>query len=366
MSESSLKKKPATRRVTTRTTSKKTVAPRTIIKKPAAPRTKRTVVPEPAQEAPRSITSWLYPSLILASFLLGILSGYAAWGRRPQSAAAAQPPAASTESAGTESAGMDIAAMMKQVNPPQGYELPVRYGDLGPRLLESGVINYDAFAAVYENAGDPLTQAQVEALKRGSNEQIVITAENAHFLLNFFWAVGLVNKNPILTEGAMVQNSGGQIERFASTGGWTLGTKPVTELYASTELISLTPEQQVRVEEVAAAVYRPCCNNPTSFPDCNHGMAMLGLLEFLAAQDASVDEMFTAAKYVNAYWFPQQTLQAAIYLKANENIDFAQADSRRVTGQEFSSASGSSQVYASLQSSGLLPKAPDSGGSCGT
>lgn len=164
----------------------------------------------------------------------------------------------------------------------------------------------------------------------------------------------------------MVQNSGGQIERFASTGGWTLGTKPVTELYASTELILLIPEQQARVEEVAAAVYRPCCNNPTSFPDCNHGMAMLGLLELLAAQDASVDEMFTAAKYVNAFWFPQQSLQTAIYLKANQNIDFSQADPRMVTGQEFFSASGSSQVYASLQSGGLLPKAPDSGGSCGT
>ncbi|MDP2777486.1 MAG: hypothetical protein Q8O48_07570, partial [Anaerolineales bacterium] len=325
------------------------------------------VAPLPMQEKPRPITSWLYPSLILASFLLGILSGYAAWGRRSQSAAAVQPPAASADtSSESGSSGMDFAALMKQVNPQEGYELPVRYGDLGPRLLESGAINYDAFAAVYENAGDPLTQFQVEALKRGSDEQIVISAQNAHFLLNFFWAVGLVNKNQILTEGAMVQNSGGQIERFASTGGWTLGTKPVTELYASTELILLTPEQQARVEEVAAAVYRPCCNNPTIFPDCNHGMAMLGLLQLLAAQDASVDEMFTAAKYVNAFWFSQQSLQTAIYLKANQNIDFAQADPRMVTGQQFFSASGSAQVYASLQSSGLLPKAPDSGGSCGT
>ncbi len=366
MSESSLNKKSATPRTTPRTTSKKLATPRNTSKKPAVPRTKRAVAPRPMQEKPRPITSWLYPSLILASFLLGILSGYAAWGRRSQSAAAVQPPAASTETTSNKSDGMDFAAMMKQVNPPEGYELPVQYGDLGPRLLESGAINYDAFAAVYENAGNPLTQAQVKALKRGSDEQIVISAQNAHFLLNFFWAVGLVNKNPILTEGAIVQNSGGQIDRFASTGGWTLGTKPVTELFASTELIPLTPEQQARVEEVASAVYRPCCNNPTIFPDCNHGMAMLGLFQLLAAQDASVDEMFTAAKYVNAYWFPQQSLETAIYLKANQNIDFAQADPRMVTGQGFFSASGSGQVYASLQSSGLLPKAPDSGGGCGT
>ena len=74
---------------------------------------------------------------------------------------------------------------------------------------------------------------------------------------------------------------------FASTGGWTLGVKKATELYASTKIMSLTDEQQARLLEVASQVYRPCCNNPTHFPDCNHGMAMLGLLELMASQDAS-------------------------------------------------------------------------------
>jgi hypothetical protein len=194
----------------------------------------------------------------------------------------------------------------------------------------------------------------------------VITAENSHFLLNFFWAVGLSNKNTILTEGPMVQNANGHVENFASTGGWTLAAKPVSELYASMDLISLTAEQQARVEEVAAGVYRPCCGNATLFPDCNHGMAMLGLLELMASQDASSDQMFAAAKYVNAYWFPQQTLETAIFLKAKGNVDFAQADARVITGEQFFSASGSSQMHAMLQSEGLLPAAPDNGGGCGT
>lgn len=188
--------------------------------------------------------------------------------------------------------------------------------------------------------------------------------ENAHFLLNFFWAVGLVNKNSILTEGPMMQNSDGQVDRFASTGGWTLATKSVMELYAHVDLISLTPEQQAHVEEVASAVYRPCCDNPTLFPDCNHGMAMLGLLELIASQGAGVDEMFEAAKYVNAYWFPQQTLETAIYLKANQGIDFADADARMVVSKNFSSASGASMVHQSLQSRGLLKQTPGQGNSC--
>lgn len=57
-----------------------------------------------------------------------------------------------------------------------------------------------------------------------------------------------------------------------------------------------------KVEEVAAAVYRPCCNNHTPFPGCNHGMAMLGLLELMAPQRASADECSV----------PQQTLETTI------------------------------------------------------
>lgn len=242
--------------------------------------------------------------------------------------------------------------------------MPVSYGGHGLQLIEAGVIDYDAFAAIYENSGNPLTPAEVEILKQGSDEQIVISAQNAHFLLNFFWAVGLANKNSILTEGPMVQYSQGQIDRFASTGGWSLATKPVTELYASMDLIPLTAEQQTLVEEIAAAVYRPCCNNDTLFPDCNHGMAMLGLLELMASQDASVDEMFEAAKYVNAYWFPQQTLKTAIYLQSNEGVDFADAEARMVVSDKFSSASGAHTVHQSLQASGLLKETSGQGSSC--
>src|SRR3972149_2467684 len=288
---------------------------------------------------------------IVVTFLLGLGSGYLKWGQDETAELKQQ---------------KELTELYEQVNPADGYALPVSYEKLGPQLIEAGMIDYDAFMAVMTASGDVISNRQMDILKRGSDDQIVITAENAHFLLNFFWAVGLANRNSILTEGPMVQYSEGQIDRFASTGGWTLATKPITELYASLDLISLTPEQQARVEEVASAVYRPCCNNYTLFPDCNHGMAMLGLLELMASQNASVDEMFNAAKYVNAYWFRSETLETAIYLKADQNIDFAQADPRMVTSKKFFSASGARQVYASLQSRGLLPKTPGNGGSCGS
>ncbi len=314
-------------------------------------------VEDPAAHKASPARIGLHPWLVVASFLAGVLISYVAWGRaRPASTAAGEAavPADKPKSSGGT---LDLAALMKEVNPPDGYTLPVKYGDLGPRLIQGGVINYDAFAGVFQSGGDPLTAEQAQILRQGSDHPMVITAQDAHFLLNFLWAVGLANRNSILTAGPMVQASGGRIDGFASTGGWTLGTKPVTELYASMDLVQLTDEQQKRLEETASAIYRPCCGNPTIFPDCNHGMAMLGLLELMASQDASTEEMLTAAKYVNAFWFPQQALEAAMYLKADSRLDFAQADPRLVVGIDMFSGEGAQRVHAALSSQGLLPTA---------
>ena len=291
-------------------------------------------------------TGWVVIGLVILS-LLGMEIGYLRWEKQMS-------PVGQQE----------LEDAYTRIHPADGYALPMSYGNLGPKLLASGVIGYDAFASIYQNAGTPLSSEQIEILQQGSDEKIVINSQNAHFLLNFFWAVGLANQNPILTQGAMVQPGNGQLEDFASTGGWTLGTRPVTELYASLDLIPLTAQQQKRVEEVAAGVYRPCCNNPTIFPDCNHGMAMLGVLELLASQGAGEDEMFEAAKYINAYWFPRQTVETAIFLEQNQNMSFADADAKLVVSEAFSSASGAGRVHAELQSEGLLPQASGPGGSC--
>lgn len=118
----------------------------------------------------------------------------------------------------------------------------------------------------------------------------------------------MVNKNAILADGPVVEESNGHFEKFASTGGWTLAAKPMTKLYATLDLIPLTVEQQKMVEEVAAAVYRPCCNNSPLFPDCNHRMAMLGLLELMAFQGATTDQMLKRPNmsmrsgFLNRHW----------------------------------------------------------------
>ncbi len=285
-----------------------------------------------------------------------ILMGGIAWNQQSPAGANAAPAAIAPQ---------ETAALQAQVNPVEGYQLPAVPGNLGPQLLAAGAIDYDRFVELYERSGRPLNEAQLAILTEGSDEPLVINRENAHFLLNLFWAVGLNNQNPILTEGAMVQYGEGDVGRFASTGGWTLGQRPIMELYAGQPLISLTPAQQALLESVAANVYRPCCNNPTAFPDCNHGMAMLGLLELMAAQGATEDEMYEAAKYINAFWFPQQALETAVFFQATLDLVYTDVDGRLAVGPDVFSASGYQGMYQWLAEGGQLPQTPDGGPSCG-
>jgi hypothetical protein len=308
--------------------------------------------------------------ILLLVYALGLGSGYLVWGRAPITPLVTASEADTSSSDGNPEASVASAlaekgSVISQISIPDSYTLPVSFEDIGPQLLEVGAIDYDRFVQVYKQAGQPLSQAQLKILSEGSDGPITIDRDNAYFLLNFFWAVGLANQNPILEEGAMMQYGEDEVGRFASTGGWTIGAKPATELYSSAPIITLNPEQQARLEEVASGVYRPCCDNHTAFPDCNHGMAMLGLLELMASQDASADEMFEAAKYANAFWFPQQTREAALFFKAAKNQDFAEVDAREMVGPAFSSGSGFRGLHQWLADNGLLEQAPNGGTSCG-
>jgi len=294
----------------------------------------------------------------LITYIFGLGSGYMLWGSAK----------AGIDAKGGKTASVEhdeMSALVDQVNPPAGYNLSIRYGDFAPRLVAAGVIDYAGFVKLYQEIGSPLSEQQIAILTRGSDAPVVINKENQHFLLNLFWALGLANQNKILTDGPIMRNGKEQVVNFASTGGWTLSSVPVGEVFASQLIIPLTGEQQKRLEEVAAGVYRPCCDHPTHFPDCNHGMAMLGLLELMASQDANVDEMFKAAKYVNAFWFPQQTLEVAVLFKSINNAEFARLDARQAVGPQLSSGSGFQAVHQRLIQSGSLEQAPGGGGSCG-
>lgn len=107
-------------------------------------------------------------------------------------------------------------------------------------------------------------------------------------------------------------------------------------------------------------IYRPCCNNSTYFPDCNHGMAMLGLLELMASQGVSEEDMWGAALAANAYWFPDQYLTIATYMK-NKGIEWEDVNPKEILGYNFSSASG----YKNIASQVVVPRQHEGGSGCG-
>ena len=231
--------------------------------------------------------------------------------------------------------------------------LPVRWGDLGAKMASVGAIDAKKLEALYASRGG-LSEEEKKLLYDSDNDFLKITPQNSGFLLNLFWALGLANKNPILETGPMAQY--GDMGNFASTGGWTLAKEGAMDHYSRHKFFNLTPEQQKLVERVSKNIYRPCCDNPTHFPDCNHGMAMLGLLELMASQGISEQEMYEAALQVNALWFLEEYSTIARYL-ASKNQTLWAADPKEILGRDYSSASGFRRVAS------LVPQVKSQGGS---
>jgi len=220
--------------------------------------------------------------------------------------------------------------------------LPVRWGDLGAKMVSTGVIDTQKLEALYDARGG-LDASSQKILLATDNGTLTMTKENSGFILNLLWALGLGTKNAILEEGPMADPAYGGAGRFASTGGWTLATGDPMEHYSRHPFIVLSPEQQELVERTAKGIFRPCCNNATYFPDCNHGMAMLGLLELMASQSVSEEEMYRIALRVNELWFPDTYATIRTYL-AGKSIAWENADPKEILGASYSSASGYQKI----------------------
>ena len=122
---------------------------------------------------------------------------------------------------------------------------------------------------------------------------------------------------------------------------------------------TLTSEQQALVDKVSRGIYRPCCNNSTHFPDCNHGMAMLGFLELMASQGVNEADMWKAALAVNSYWFPDTYVTIATYMK-NKGTEWQNVNAQEMLGFDYSSGSG----YAKIASQVAKPAQRSVGGGC--
>ena len=246
----------------------------------------------------------------------------------------------------------------EKVLPSNGVVLPVKWEGLGKQLVESGAIDAKKFEMIYESRGG-LSNEDKNLLYGENNGNLIINEKNSGLILNLLWAFGLANKNEILDNGEMVDPRYGGAGGFASTGGWTLAKGDAMSYYSRYQFIVLTPEQQKLVDEASKNIYRPCCNNSTHFPDCNHGMAMLGLLELMASQGLSEEEMYKTALQVNAYWFPETYLTIAKYFE-NQDVSWDRVNAKEILGFDYSSGSGYQNLLQKIK-----PEEIKGGGSCG-
>jgi hypothetical protein len=226
------------------------------------------------------------------------------------------------------------------VTPFEGLTVPVVWGDLGQRLVGAGTIDLEKFRNHYGE----LIPEQEQVLSGDDLQQITFTAQNIQFWTNVLWSLGLTQRSKVLGEGPIkLREAEIPIGGYASTGGWTLGSQPATELYNSTRLVELTPEQDDLVHRVAETIYRPCCGNHTAYPDCNHGMAVLGLLELMASQGATEDELYDAALAFNSFAFPDQYVVLGVYL-LGQGLPWSDADAAQILSVNYSSGQAMQRI----------------------
>ena len=248
----------------------------------------------------------------------------------------------------------------ERVIPSKGVELPVTWSDLGKQMVETGAIDAGKMAALYQNRGGFPAEYR-KLLEQGGNGKLMMTRENAPYLLNLLWALGLANKNAILEDKTEMMNPNyGGAGNFASTGGWTIAKGDAMEHYNMHSFITLTTEQQRLVDKIARKIFRPCCGNSAHFPDCNHGMAMLGLLELMASQGVSEADMYKAALAVNSYWFPDTYLTIAMYMQS-KNVAWEDVSPKEMLGADYSSGAG----FQNISSQVNVPSGTGGDGGCG-
>lgn len=251
----------------------------------------------------------------------------------------------------------DLSLLEKEVLPEEGFTLPVSWGDVGPRLVELGVIDLVKFKEVVQ-----MTPEEEKILTEGSAEKIIINGKNSQFVVDLLWALGLAQQSLVYEEGPMGKEYKKDVGNFASTGGWNLARGDAVNYLGKFDLIQLTPEEQKQVGEIAKNVYRPCCGNPTWFPDCNHGMAALAAIELMVAAGMNEKDIYRNILALNSFWFPDTYLIVATFF-ARQEINWSNVDAKEILGSKYSSGQGAGEIAKKV---GPLPYRPTSGGGCGT
>jgi len=227
--------------------------------------------------------------------------------------------------------------VMKHVTPTAGFTTSVTFGDTIQRLIRAGVLDPEKLKALYQSSGG--VPAWVERLLTApSKEPIELSFKTASYLLNLLWPIGLATKTSFNDESPINNDT---LPSYASTSSWSLGREPNGARYFnSVDTLSMTESQGIAALEIAQSTYRPCCNNSTYFQDCNHGSALLGIIELATAQGMPKTEVLRVALMANSFWFPKEYIKTALYLMLFEGRSWNDVAPQHILEARLSSASG--------------------------
>lgn len=244
--------------------------------------------------------------------------------------------------------------VLDDVVPREGFATDLVFGDVLQKILSAGVLVPEKLQAFYARKGG--MPPWVAALLAGpSDGPIRFAADTASHLLSLLWPVGLATRTSFNADSP---TNGPHLTRLASTAGWTLGREPNGAAYFDkVETMTLTAEQAEKVRELAARTYRPCCDNPALFQDCNHGAAMLGLLELGASQGLGTEQLEKVALAANSFWFPREYLKTALLFSIFEKTSWKEVPPGELLGKSYSSGTGwQENVNIALQMTSLIPR----------
>lgn len=238
----------------------------------------------------------------------------------------------------------------EQVVPEKGIDTGVTFGEAIQKVIAADALDPEKLRAQRH----PLPHWVERLLTDPSEEPIVFTRDRAPYLVNLLWPIGLSNRAVFNSESPINTD---HLSGFASIGGWTLGRAPNGSAYFdAVDAVPLTDGQAFLALAIATNTFRPCCDNNTFFQDCNHGSAVLGLIELAVAQGMTADAVYQLALAANSYWFPEQYARTAQYFSRLQNRSWTRISSPLVLSATLSSLSGWKQhVDAPLWQAGLSP-----------
>ncbi len=253
---------------------------------------------------------------------------------------------------------IDFQALVQTVYPASGFVLPIKWGNSVKILLESGALNMTALVSAIEASKQNVTPYETEIMNGVFNGYINVNSSDSAFLLYVLWSLGVNNNNYIINDGPI--SKFGNPDQYASTGGYLpLGRLQLGALY----ILNLTASQEQEAIDVSEKTFRPCCNNPAMFPDCNHGAAELALIEMMSAQGYNESTIFQVLRNFLSMYYPQNMFDEAVVF-ASQGINFSSVPANTTVSYSLFSAAGAQNVGNYIQKYGLIPsRSASSGGS---